>query len=93
MSLRSRDKRKTIPPAVGSRTISWMTGFFLKTVSLNLSMADGLYCLGSASGTLRLLPFRVTVVLFAGWLFGRCCVGLCWFLGVSMVIIRGIVGT
>ena len=69
MSFWSFDKRKTIPPAVGSRTISWMAGFFLKTVSRIFVIGEGLYCFGRASGTFRLLPCLFAGVL-RGWGFG-----------------------
>lgn len=81
MSFWSLERRKTMPPAVGSRTISWMTGRFLKTVSLSLLKGEGLYCFGRASGTLRLLP------LLAGGLFR----GEGGFFGVDMMIFfRGV---
>lgn len=70
ISCLSFERRKTIPPAVGSRTISWMAGFFLKTVSRNLVIGEGLYCFGRASGTFRLLPLRARGGFFLGRLFG-----------------------
>lgn len=70
MSCLSFERRKTMPPAVGSRTISWMAGFFLKTVSRNFVIGEGLYCFGRASGTFRLLPLRASGGFLRGRLFG-----------------------
>jgi len=71
ISLPSGVIRKTIPPEVGSRTISWIAGFRWKVPRWILELDDSSNFSGRASGTLRVCllvgaDFRVGVLRFFG---------------------------